>query len=104
MDVFWGPGYTEAFIESLEEVDFWQDDVFGEGGIGLNKDERVMTYFGCDVLAWGEVGELFDEIVTAWWAEFGWSARKVEGTPDIAESVGEPRSVAESVPFDPTPM
>lgn len=103
MDVFWGPGYTEAFIASLEEVDFWQDDVFGEGGIGLNKDERVMTYFGCDALAWGPVGELFDEIVTAWWAELGWSARKVEGTPDIAESVGQPRSVAEAVPFDPHP-
>lgn len=103
-DVFWGPGYTEAFIETLEEVDFWQDDVFGEGGIGLNKDERVMTYFGCDALAWGEIAELYNEIVMAWWAELGWTVRCVAGTPDIAESVGQPRSVATAAPVGPWPV
>jgi hypothetical protein len=100
-DIFWGPEAAEEYIRANQESDGWLDDVWGEGGVGLNKDERLMSWFGGETLGYGRHRELFQELISALWAEEGWTVRAVEGMPDIAESVGVDRSVALADPVEP---
>lgn len=103
-DIFWGPVATETFIRENQESDGWLDDVWGEGGVGLNKDEQLLTWYGGEKLGYGPHAELFSELIGALWSEWGWTTRRVEGMPDVAESVGAPRSVALAEPVDPWPV
>jgi hypothetical protein len=104
-DVFWGPSYAEAFIRSNEQVglDEWLDDVWGEGGVALDKDEKTIALFGGEALGFPPLQGHFARLMQALWVQQGWTVRFVEGMPDIAEQVGVDRAVCEADPVDPIP-
>ena len=85
-DVFWGPEHAEAFIRSNAVAEDWYDDVFGEGGIGLDKDTRTILFFGGDELSNPSLRPLFLELMGALWQ--GWTLRWVERMSEIASHVG----------------
>jgi hypothetical protein len=104
-DVFWGPGYAETFIRSNEQVgpDDWLDNVWGEGGVALDKDERTIALFGGEALGLPPLRGHFARLMQALWGQQGWTVRFVDGMPDIAEQVGVDRAICEADPVDPIP-
>ncbi len=105
-DVFWGPEWAEAFIRQQDRVadDDWLDDIWGEGGVALDKDEGVITLFGGEVLGHAPLNRVFVDLMSALWAEKGWQVRWADaGMPAIAAAVGLDPTIATATPTPPTP-
>lgn len=105
-DVFWGPEWAEAFIRQQDRVanDDWLDDIWGEGGVALDKDERVITLFGGEVLGLAPLNEVFVDLMGALWSQKGWQVRWAEaGMPAIAAAVGLDPTIATATPTPPNP-
>ena len=103
-DIFWGPEETESFIRANEPCDEWLDDVWGEGGIGLDKDEKIISWFGGEQLGYPPYRDVLVQLMSALWGERGWTVRAVDNMPDIAEALGVDRAVATAEPLDPWPV
>ena len=83
-DIFWGPAHAEGFIRSLEPSEEWLDDVWGEGGVALDKDKKRLAFYGGELAA--DLEELWLALMRQLWV--GWSLRMVSGMPEVAETVG----------------
>jgi hypothetical protein len=102
-DIFWGPTHAEEFVRLQGQSEEWLDDVFGEGGVALDKDTRVAAWYGGEALAHPPLIDAFVPLIAAVWSRSGWTLRAVSGMPDIAEHVGLDRSIAEADPLPPSP-
>ena len=99
-DVFWGPARAEVFIRGHERREEWLDDVWGEGGVGLDKDRRRCVWYGGEGLD-GPLLALFLRLMRALWGRDGWTVEHVAGMPEVAEAVGcdpEPLRAPPSAP------
>jgi hypothetical protein len=101
-DIFWGPEHAEEFIRLQVEGEQWLDDVFGEGGVALDKDTRTAAWYGGETLTHPPIADAFVPLMEAVWRRFGWNVRHVEDMPDIAEQVGLERAIAEAEPLPPS--
>lgn len=82
------------------------DDTWGEGGVALDKDEKILSWFGFDDSLTAELFPVFQELMSALWSHLGWTVKMVDDMPDIAEAVGVDRSVCEAprIPVRPIPL
>lgn len=85
-DIFWGPARAEAFIRGHDHGHLL-DDVWGEGGVALDKDRRRCSWFGGEGLE-GPLLDLFLRLMRALWQREGWTVELVDGMPALAEAVG----------------
>lgn len=105
-DVFWGPEWAEAFIRQQDRVadGDWLDDIWGEGGVALNKDECTITLFGGESLGHPPLKDVFLDLMGALWSQKGWRVQWAEaGMPAIAAAVGLDPTVATATPTPPNP-
>lgn len=101
---FWGPSYSEDFIRSHDrrDVSDWLDDAWGEGGVALDFDERVVTLFGGEALGHPPLRATFAGLMAALWAADDWDVVWApSGMSSIAEAVGVDPSVVTSDPIPP---
>ncbi len=106
-DVFWGPLFAEEFIREHDKVDAktdWLDDVFGEGGVALNKDKKIITLFGGEDISWPPLQPVFLDLMRLFWGKYGWQVYWADSMPDIAAAVGLNPLIAKSKPIPPTPV
>lgn len=105
-DVFWGPDAAESFITSHDEIDptDWLDDVWGEGGVALDKDSKTLALFGGESLGFGPLYPTFSALMDVLWSQQGWAVRWVAGMPDIAEQAGADPQMATASPVGPFPV
>jgi len=96
-DVFWGPSACEALIRNTRPFPVLLEAGLAVGGVALDKDARVLTFFGGCALYDPQVAvDLMQEIR----GSHGWTVRYATyEMEDIAEAVGLDRSAVES-PFD----
>ena len=86
-DVFWGPSYAEAFISCNEPATQWLDDVWAEGGVGLDKDDGRIAFFGGQSIDDDElVKGMFLGMMRGLWSD--WSVSWVEHIGEVADAVG----------------
>ncbi len=106
-DFFWGPSYAESFIRGHRPSDpeaEWLDDVWGEGGVALDFDERVVTWFGGEALGHPPLRDTFIALMSALWGREDWTVEWAEsGMPGIAAAVGCDPALATSEPIPPFP-
>jgi hypothetical protein len=106
-DFFWGPDHAEAFVRSHRHSDpesEWLDDVWGEGGVALDFDNRVVTLFGGEALGHPPLRATFLGLMRALWGASDWSVEWAEaGMPSIAAAVGCDPALATSEPIPPFP-
>jgi len=94
---FWGLDAARAFLAEQEETDDWLDDVWGEGGIALDVDERVLVVTGGDIV--GEPRDLSLRLMSAIWGWDRFQVRDVESLVEIGGAVGVPRERIEAAHF-----
>lgn len=99
-DIFWGPAATELWMRRID-VRGWHDDLFGEAGVALDCDTRTLAWYE-RVLPRGPRALLHERLLAAVWARQGWTVRRVDGMPEIAEQVGVPGEIVEPI-FLPEP-
>ena len=88
--LFWGPKFVERYIRGHEKVDWWLDDVWAEGCVGLDKDQKlILVYEGASDLSEAE-SDYFFELMGALWKSWGWEVRRVSKMEDIAVHMGYP--------------
>lgn len=88
--LFWGPKFVERFIRGHEKVDWWLDDVWAEGCVGLDKDQKlILVYEGASDLSEAE-SDYFFELMGALWKSWGWEVQRVTRMEDIAVHMGYP--------------
>lgn len=103
-DIFWGPETAEKFIRKQQVVNplHWLDDVWGEGGVALNKDAKTITWFGGELIAHEPYRTTFTKLMKALWAQQGWTVEWAEaGMPAIAAAVGVDPTIATANPIPP---
>jgi len=105
--LFWGPEYVEAYIRGHEGVDFWMEDLFSDGCVGLDKDQKILlVHRGTGKLSKGEKSEYFYLLMRALWEEQGWRVEKVKEMGEIAVHMGYPAEETRWMPDpeDPWPL
>ena len=100
-DVFWGPLQTEEFIRNNKVTTDWLDDVWAEGRIALNKDDRHLTYFYFEWPLDEDIRKVYESILTETWAAQGWKVQRAQQWSDVAHSVGVDRALVTSEPSGP---
>ncbi|MEZ4462592.1 MAG: hypothetical protein R3E66_23270 [bacterium] len=103
-DIFWGPAEAEKFIRKQQVVSplQWLDDVWGEGGVALNKDTKCITLFGGEIITYEPYRSTFLKLMKALWATHGWTVEWAEvGMPAIAAAVGVDPTIATANPIPP---
>lgn len=103
-DIFWGPKQAEEFVRHQQVVNplQWLDDVWGEGGVALNKDTKQLTLFGGEIIAYEPYRSTFMRLTRALWATHGWTVKWAHaGMPAIAAAVGVDPTIATAKPIPP---
>ncbi len=97
--LFWGPEYVEAYIRGHEAADFWMEDLFADGCVGLDKDQKLLlVHRGSGRLSKGTKSAYFYVLMRALWEEQGWRVQQVKQMAEIAVHMGYPAEVAQWVP------
>lgn len=97
--LFWGPEYVEAYIRGHEAVDFWMKDLFADGCVGLDKDQKILfVHRGTGKLSKGEKSKYFYVLMGALWQEEGWRVEQVKEMEEIAVHMGYRAEEARWVP------
>jgi len=103
-DIFWGPDAADKFIRKQKMVNplHWLDDVWGEGGVALNWDDKCITLFGGEIITYEPYRSTFLNLMRALWAQHGWTVEWAEvGMPAIAAAVGVDPTIATANPVPP---
>lgn len=102
---FWGPKYADAFIRThtaCDPKDDWLDEAWGEGGVALDYDDKVITMFGGEALGHPPLRATFTALMAALWRSEGWDVVWAEsGMPAIASAVGVDPALVVSEPIPP---
>lgn len=91
-DVFCGPRPTEEFIRKNEVTTAWLDNIWAEGGIALDKDNRHLTY---DYFEWPldeDVRGVYETLLAETWAAEGWTVQRAREWSDVAYAMGVDRA------------
>lgn len=99
----WGPDGAEAFVRSNEESNKFLDNVFGEGGIVLDKDLRHATWFAWDWPQEPDVNRVYGELLAERWQQAGWTIGRVADWFALARAAGLGRSEVSAPAFAPAP-
>jgi hypothetical protein len=103
-DIFWGPETADKFIRKQKMVNplHWLDDVWGEGGVALNWDDKCITLFGGEIITYEPYRSTFLNLMRALWAQHGWKVEWADvGMPAIAAAVGVDPTIATANPVPP---
>ena len=96
-DFFWGLAPALAFLDSevaVDEDDGWYDDVFGEGGVAIDCDDKVIAISGGEL--YGPGRDLFIAMMRKVWAADGFTVDDVPSLVEVALQVGVPAEVVEA--------
>ncbi|MGK5552329.1 hypothetical protein ACSNOI_12000, partial [Actinomadura kijaniata] len=105
LDLLPGPEAATAFAEAQRPVgpDGWLDDVWGEGGVVIDHDRRVLLYHLLEIEDHG-MWTAIREVLRRTWP--GWDVRWAhDGQGDLVSYVGgDPASVHDHDPDDAQPL
>lgn len=100
-DVFWGPARTQAFIRDNEPTADWLDNVWAEGGIALDKDNRRLTYYYFEWPDEEDIRRVYESRLEDTWRVDGWSVERASTWQDLAAAVGVDPNWVTAVPTGP---
>lgn len=100
-DVFWGPAKTEAFIRSNERTTEWLDDVWAQGGVALDKDNRHLTYYYCEWPDEEDLRHVYESLLEETWRASAWSVSRAQAWQALAAAVGVDPDVVTATPTGP---
>lgn len=75
-DIFWGPARTESFIRANEPTADWLDEVWAEGGVPLDKDNRQLSCFYSQWPDEEDIRRVYESLLGETWQVSGWSVRR----------------------------
>jgi len=97
--LFWGPDFVETYIRGHEAVDWWVEDIFADGCVGFDKDQKVLlVHRGVGDLSGGFEGVFFYGLMRALWKEQGWRVEKVGRMEEIPMHMGYPLEAVRWMP------
>lgn len=100
-DVFWGPARTEAFIRGNEPATEWLDDVWAQGGIALDKDNRLLTYYYCEWPDEEDLRRVYESLLEETWRASAWSVSRAPTWQAFAAAVGVAPDLVTAIPSGP---
>jgi len=96
---FWGPDYVETYIRRHEAVDWWMEDIFVDGCVGFDKDQKILlVHRGVGDLSGGLEGIFFFGLMRALWKEQGWRVERVDLMEEVAMHMGYPPEAVRWMP------
>ena len=100
-DIFWGPARTEEFVRQNEVSTEWLDEVWAQGGIALDKDNRHLTYYCYEWPLDEDMRKVYDSVLAETWAKSGWTVQRAQQWSDVACAVGVDRATVRAEPSSP---
>lgn len=100
-DVSWGPAKTEAFIRRNEPTTEWLDDVWAQGGIALDKDNRLLTYYYTEWPDEEDLRRAYESLLEETWRGSAWSVGRAQTWQALAAAVGVEPDVVTVIPTGP---
>jgi hypothetical protein len=100
-DIFWGPAKTESFIRSNEPSTEWLDDVWAQGGVALDKDNRRLTYYYSEWPDEEDVRRVYELLLEETWRASAWSVSRALVWQDFAVAVGVNPDLVTAAPTGP---